>query len=346
VPQAPLRALPGPRAPKGPGKKNTVACYDLKGEREAANRIIGKVKDDWSTVELLQIGERQFHYRQMKNCSADVVLVLNRFTVMCSTTTVSLPIKTNDAYSCRAKFLANQVDMLLEEGKFVIRQREQRPGRQAGSDSDDEGIPDPEIRPLFTPGEMAVVQYNFDKLKFSYLAVREVGCYNEPGKHFVCQFAEFMLCCRNDMRFTALRSSATGASQPEALFVVWETNHPQLRQSSDDPILSPVEQYADYVVYDTHTEENVVIIEVKTDPDVAVESQNNEQMVGLWGDEQAVMLGLEVKGSIVTPKVLLRIENAMQMMYLQDIVHHSKDGLLKLAKLLVVFMTFVECSSN
>ena len=53
----------------------------------------------------------------------------------------------------------------------------------------------------------------------------------------------------------------------------------------------------DCVVYDTHTEENVVVIEVKTEPDVDVESQNNEQMVGIGRDKQAVMLGLEVKGS-------------------------------------------------
>ena len=48
-----------------------------------------------------------------------------------------------DAYSCRAKFLADQVDMLEE--KFVITQREQQPERQTRSDSDNEGISDPEI---------------------------------------------------------------------------------------------------------------------------------------------------------------------------------------------------------
>ena len=46
----------------------------------------------------------------------------------------------------------------------------------------------------------------------------------------------------------------------------------------------------------THTEENAVVVEIKTEPDLGVKSHNNKQMVGLWRDEQAVMLGLEVKG--------------------------------------------------
>ena len=112
----------------------------------------------------------------------------------------------------------------------------------------------------------------------------------------VSLLAKFMLCCKNNIHFTALLSSAKGVSQSGALFVMWETNDKKLRQPSDGPILSPVEQYVDCVVYDTHTEENVVI-EVKTEPDVDVESQNNEQMVGIGRDKQAVMLGLEVKGS-------------------------------------------------
>ena len=94
-----------------------------------------------------------------------------------------------------------------------------------------------------------MVRYNFDKLKFSYLAVHAIDGYNAPGKHFVCQFDEFMSCCRNNMRFTALRSSAKGVSQPG---VMWETNHKKFRRPSDGPILSPVEQYVNCVVYDTH----------------------------------------------------------------------------------------------
>ena len=101
-------------------------------------------------------------------------------------------------------------------------------------------------------------------------------------------------------------------------------------------------------MYDTHTQQNVIVVEVKSDPEVAAKSQNNEQIVGLWGDEQVVMLGLEVKGYTVTPKVLLKIESesAMQMMYLQNISVLSGNGLLKLAKLMVAFMTFVDYSGG
>ena len=83
---------------------------------------------------------------------------------------------------------------------------------------------------------MEAIQHQFKKLEFSYAAILKVGCYNAPGKTFVCQFVDYMLCCRKDMRFQALPSTSTGVSQPGALYVVWETSPKKLRGPSDGPI--------------------------------------------------------------------------------------------------------------
>ena len=341
-------ASPGTSSSSGKRKasRDYSGCiWPKRRASNSANVIMGKTKEDWATVEALQIGGRQFIYRQQEKCSANVLLVFNRFTVTWNNQQVSLPRKTEDTYSCRAKFLADQIYMLPEK-KHKIRQEKQQRRRPAISDSDDEGQSDPETELLFTSGEMSVLQHFFEMLQFSYDAVCNIGCYNAPGKTFVCDFANYMLSCRGDMRFRALPSTSTGPTQPGALYVMWETSPKKLRRSSDVPILSEAERYADCVVYDRHTQQNVIVVEVKSDPESAARSQNNEQMVGLWGDEQVVMLGMEMRGHTVFPKVLLKIEgeseSVMQMMYLESMDLLSPDGLLKLAKVMVAFMTFID----
>ena len=56
--------------------------------------------------------------------------------------------------------------------------------------------------------------------------------------------------------------------------------------------------------YDKITFINVMVSEVKESENSAIEAQNNEQMLGLWKGSQQAMLGLEVYGHCVRPKVL------------------------------------------
>ena len=67
------------------------------------------------------------------------------------------------------------------------------------------------------------------------------------------------------------------------------------------------------MVYNQKTHINILVVEVKDDPNAAVKSQHNEQMVGLWGQDQEVMLGIAVTGFLATPKVLLRKKNELKM---------------------------------
>ena len=50
---------------------------------------------------------------------------------------------------------------------------------------------------------------------------------------------------------------------------------------------------------------NINVSEVKLVDDIPLESQHNEQMLGLWKRHQKVMLGFEAYGFQVRPKILV-----------------------------------------
>ena len=87
------------------------------------------------------------------------------------------------------------------------------------------------------------------------------------------------------------------------------------------------ERYADFVVYDRINCINTVVAEVKQDEMEAAETQNNEQMVGLWSVGQIAMLGLEFKSTSVVPKILAVDNNALRMFYLNPLNLRDSSGL-------------------
>ena len=50
---------------------------------------------------------------------------------------------------------------------------------------------------------------------------------------------------------------------------------------------------------------NINVSEVKLVDDILLESQHNEQMLGLWKRHKKVMLGFEAYGFQVRPKILV-----------------------------------------
>ena len=221
----------------------------------------------------------------------------------------------------RAKLLYETVRVLPTLGttEHTIVQRK-RAGRQATSDSDDERIPDLPIVPRFNATEMAVVQLEFDKLRENYVAGLRIGFFNAVGKSFVVALGNYVNMATNNRRqYMYLQSTATGFSQPGALFMNWSLPSRTLRSQSLERIIHTNERYADCIIYDRYNCVNVVVVEVKENEEEASESQNNEQMVGLWKTGQIAMLGLEFHTNTVGPKILALIDDAMHMFYLNSL---------------------------
>ena len=81
---------------------------------------------------------------------------------------------------------------------------------------------------------------------------------------------------------------------------------------------------------------------MKEKEDDCPESQNNEQMVGLWKSGQVAMLGLEFSGGSVRPKVLFPVTNTMHMFYLPNFDLQQPSALTALTWLVTAFLLYVK----
>ena len=161
----------------------------------------------------------------------------------------------------------------------------------------------------------------------------------------------------------ALVNTSTGQVQPGAYFIKWVTIKRLLRNSQEsDTITSCYERYGDGVLYNIRTHINEIVAEIKQsseDPTTTTaeaptpttaeaptptpaEAQHNEQMIGLWVPNQQAMLGLEFYTEYVVPKVLLLQNNDLHMFYLNKLVLDRSCDLVKLTKMCITFMFYVQ----
>ena len=160
---------------------------------------------------------------------------------------------------------------------------------QADPESDGEDIPDPAILPAFNDVELVVVKFLFFN---AYERTMAIGLYNCVGKEFLDAAGEYVdLCTRLDVtprtssQFLYLHNTSTGAPQPGAAYINWSLPKRELKSTSSAAVKRNIkmnERYADNVTYDKINIINVIVSEVTESEDSAIESQNNEQMLGLW----------------------------------------------------------------
>ena len=151
-----------------------------------------------------------------------------------------------------------------------------------------------------------------------------IGLYSCVGKEFLDATGEYIdLCTRLDVttssQFLYFHTTSTGGPQPGALYLRWSLPCRELKATSSKVVKRQStlnERYADNIVYDTTNTINVIVSEVKESEGSAIESQNNEQMLGLWKGSQQAMLGFDVQGHCVRPKVLCLYEGKLMMCYL------------------------------
>ncbi len=157
----------------------------------------------------------------------------------------------------------------------------------------------------------------------NYKNALSLGLYNCLGKEFLksaCQYTG--LCHLNGHEICLLLfrySTSIGDYQPGALSIKWSVSD---RSSSTDRKKPPSvkDKYADFVALDGADNIHVIVAEVKKNVTMPIESQNNEQMLGLWSRNQKAMLGLELQGVTVRPKVLLLLNDTLNMFYLKELI--------------------------
>ena len=231
-----------------------------------------------------------------------------------------------------------------EEARLTCRRA--RHGREADTDSGGDDIPDPPIIPVYNEAQMGVVNFVFNNcLLVNYKSAVEVGLYNCVGKYFLDGISTYAdLCTRANVAvgsyFMCRHSTSTGSPQPGAFWVKWSIPK-NLTEGEENRSTVQRERYADHVIYDRNTSINVVVSEVKENPESALEAQNNEQMLGLWKKSQQAMLGFEAKGQILRPKILYFDGEEFSMCYFKSLELGRGSDLQKLARLIMAFLICV-----
>ena len=103
-------------------------------------------------------------------------------------------------------------------------------------------------------------------------------------------------------------STSTKGPQPGALCIKWSIPKKGPVSSvsgTTDRIVLLRERCADFIVYDRHIAINIHVAEVKVSEEPSIESEHNEQMLGLWKSSQKVMRVFEAYNFNVRPKILV-----------------------------------------
>ena len=356
-------------------KRIHSSCEDLwpkRRRKNEANIVFGPSEYAWNLVEYIRVGEEEFNYYEDHGFHLNMQLSLNIVNLSNSsgqTFELPLPLHLPAEVYPRAKVLIDAVRSLpnlSNEDRYEITQCGSAGRSAQPSDSDDESITYPSYPPPFSQTELSVVKHEFGELRWAYVAATTIGYYNCTGKNFFQRLLNFAIRCLPEDRLghhKALVNTSTGQVQPGACFIKWVTMKRLLRNSQEsDTITSCYERYGDGVLYNIRTHINEIVAEIKQtseDPTTTTaeaptpttaeaptpnpaEAQHNEQMIGLWVPNQQAMLGLEFYTEYVVPKVLLLQNNDLHMFYLNKLVLDRSCDLVKLTKMCIAFMFYVQ----
>ena len=319
-----------------------------------ANVIIAGQEDNWDTVEAVEVDNIRYNF-YTEVAQGSVLLTQPQFRVSSGKRELcSLPTKPSPGSFPKAKLLREYVTRLLyiplkfcdvpfprRFPEIVQMEREVRMPR-GEHDSDDEQIPDAAIFPPFTITELSIAQDRFEVLCEAYLVGRGVGFSNAAGKTLVEALMRFLQFVSPVSPFKCLHTTATGHQQPGAMSLKWQWPRQKDLRSPTEPVVDTRERYPACIVYDFVNKLNIIVVEIKVNEEDPSHAQNNEQMVGLWSNQQQAMLGLEVGGNTVRPKVLLLHGKILRLYCLQALKLTEQDGLHTLASFILAFLTFVE----
>ena len=292
-------------------------------------------------------GERRCEFF-METCT------LVRVTLATLTQSVELediPLSTTNSsqlhFAFRAHLLTSECRRLCETSCHTIKQFP-RPASTAVSDSDDEQLPDPEIPPAFSKSELVVLNCLYHALWLAFREARRKKFQNAVGKDFFTEFGKFLLQVHPEdtmWRYKSTHSTnPSGEAQPGILAITHTTLRRELRTPSlQEQTQAHRKRVADYVLFDRDKSMYCIVGELKSDEDEA-ESQNIEQMVGLFRKDQAGMLGFTCNPQAVLPRVLLQVEGILQLYTLPSLSLNEascSQSLRQLAKLFIAFTSIV-----
>lgn len=248
-------------------------------------------------------------------------------------------------FALRAVVLVNACFRLCgTAGECHTIQQHTQPASFSLSDSDDEQLPEPEIPPAFSDRELTVLNYLYPRLWKSFQNAKAADFQNAAGKMFFFRFGEFLLMHSvGGNHLSLLSTNPSGDAQPGAMEIIHTDPSKALRNRSSQTVQSRQKRIADYVLFDADRRMYCIVGEVKSE-DTTAESQNIEQMIGLFRKDQYAMLGFTCNQGSILPRVLIQNEDEgvrSLVLYTLRPLSLSADSLHFLAKLFIAFTSVV-----
>ena len=219
--------------------------------------------------------------------------------------------------------------------------------RTAGTESDsgDDVPPDTEILPAFDEQTVLTIQSCATDMWTQFQCAVNKKYSNGPGKFFAHTFAKYLLssfphgqehCFESSFSTTSGggggRSGEIGIKDSEAgsASVMYVYKKRTTKSEAEKTVADQKTRYTDVSVY-CHTLGLYCICgEIKSDDFDTAESQNVEQLLGLWRPNQKFMLGWTINPKAIIARMLLRSGESLVLYEVQ----HPNDvfGLLNLAR--------------
>lgn len=135
-------------------------------------------------------------------------------------------------------------------------------------------------------------------------------------------------------------TNPSGTLQPGAFEIKYISQAKETRKVEQG---NTIKTYHNKVLHDIKLECYRIVGEVKSTTDNA-ESQNVEQMIGLWRYNQIAMLGFTCNPKGFIPRVLVRVEDTMYLLPLLPVKDEdpaTMSSLRDIAEMFVAFLSFV-----
>ena len=130
-----------------------------------------------------------------------------------------------------------------------------------------------------------------------------------------------------------------GPAQPGNMEILITDKPRELRQSKTPEKLCQ-RRVADYVLYDGRNKMYSIVGESKSVESEA-ESQNVEQMIGLFRKNQQAMLGFICNPRAILPRILLHRQGKLELLTLQPLSLDEQSYLHSLHRLATLFIAFI-----
>ena len=248
-------------------------------------------------------------------------------------------------FALRAHLLVDQCCPLRSVGQCHTITQFVRGPTHSDPDSDDDQVTDQVIPPAFCTEELAVINSHYFRFLWgSFKAAKVKGFQNAMGKFFFVDLGNFLINIHplslQHCYTSTCSTNPKGDAQPGNLLLILTDQCRELRESSTQPIRKYQRRIADYVMYDRRNEMYSIVGEIKSDQSDA-ESQNVEQMVGLFRKDQQAMLGFTCNKEAIIPRVLIQHQGTLTLNVLQKLSLAEQECSLSIRKLAQLFIAFI-----